>query len=217
VSHVVLFVRHAQRELPDRLVGWKPGVHLTEEGRRQAKALGERLAPVPLVACVSSPLERCVETAEAILEGRKRPALEIDEAVGEARLGSWEGRPLAWASKRKEWMSVQAVPSLARFPGGESLREMQQRALDAVERIRLRTPRGVIAIVSHEDPIKALVASYLGLHLDLFQRIAIAPASVTAVALGRFAPRLLRLSDTGNYESLVPKPRPKPKPARSGR
>lgn len=207
----VLFVRHAQADVkPGRLSGWTPGVHLTEEGARQAKALAQRLAPIPLAAVYTSPLERCRETAEAIVDGRRIEPV-VEEEIGEVRYGSWQGKNTKALVKTDLWRVVQLVPSQAVFPRGESLRELQRRSVDAVERIRVRHRRGVLVVVSHADTIKAMTAHYLGLHLDLFQRIVIANASVTAVAFAGGFPRLLRLSDTGSYEELVP---PKRRPQR---
>lgn len=208
---VLLFVRHAQTDFhPGRLAGWTPGVHLSEEGHRTAKALAERLAPVKLVALYSSPLERCLETAEAIAAGRTRPTIEIEAGLGEVRYGSWQGRPYKVLARTELWKMVQLVPSQAAFPGGESVRELQGRAVEAVERIRARHRRGIVAVVSHADTIKVVAAHYLGMHLDLFQRLVIGHASVTAISLGRGFPRLLRLSDTGTFEELVQARRRKP-------
>jgi probable phosphoglycerate mutase len=213
VSLAVLLIRHAQADVkPGRLTGWTPGVHLTEEGRRQAKSLGERLRNVPLQAIYCSPLERCQETAEAIAEGRKLE-IKTEPEIGEVKYGSWQGRKMQSLAKTPIWRVVQMVPSQARFPGGESLLELQQRGVAAVEILRQRHKQGVVAVVSHADTIKATTAHYLGMHLDLFQRLVIANASVTAFLFGQGVPRLLRLSDTGSYEDLVPvKPKPKPKP-----
>lgn len=202
---LVLLIRHAQTEFPaGRLAGWTPGVRLSEEGRRQAKALAERLAPVPLAAAYSSPLDRCVETAEAVLAGRPRPRLVIEEDVGEVQYGRWQGRPMKQLAKTKLWRTVQLVPSAATFPGGESVRDLQHRSVAALERIRERHDRGVVAVFSHADTIKVVAAHYLGLHLDLFQRLVISNASVTAIGFWGPVPRLLRLSDTGTYDELVP-------------
>ncbi len=211
---LVLLIRHGLAEYkPGRLYGWTPGVHLSAEGRDQAKRLAERLEPVKLSALYSSPLERCCETAEAILDGR-RLTMEIVEELGEVRYGSWQGKTFQSLVKKPLWRTVQLVPSQARFPGGESLLELQTRGVAAVEAIRGRHKSGVIAIVSHADMIKALVAHYLGLHLDLFQRIHIDTASLTAIAFHGAFPRIVKMSDTGDYSSLappVPTPR-KPKP-----
>ena len=215
---LVLLIRHGLAEYkPGRLYGWTPGVHLSAQGRDQVKRLAERLEPVKLNAIYASPLERCGETAEAIVAGRKL-IVETVEGLGEVRYGSWQGRTYKSLMKTPLWRTVQFVPSQATFPGGESLLQMQTRGVLAIEEIRKRHKQGVIAIVSHADMIKAVVAHYLGLHLDLFQRIHIETASLTAIAFmgdvrGAF-PRIVRMSDTGDYSSLAPPvapPRPKKK------
>jgi probable phosphomutase (TIGR03848 family) len=214
---LVLLIRHGLAEYkPGRLYGWTPGVHLSADGREQAKRLAERLEPVKLDALYSSPLERCCETADAILAGRKL-TLEIVEGLGEVKYGSWQGKTFRSLVKQPLWRTVQLTPSQATFPGGESLLAMQSRGVLAVEAIRAKHKKGTIAIVTHADMIKALVAHYLGLHLDLFQRIHVETASLSAVAFTGGFPRLVRLSDTGEYTSLAPpvpapaKPKPKPK------
>jgi probable phosphoglycerate mutase len=205
VSPLVLLIRHATAEYkPGRLYGRTPGVHLSAHGRDEAKRLGERLEVVRLNAVYSSPLERCVETAEAITNGR-RFELRTDEKLGEVLYGSWQGRTFRSLVKTPLWRTVQLFPSQARFPGGgESILELQRRGVEAVDEIRARHRRGVVAVVSHADMIKVILAHYLGLHLDLFQRLNVDTASVSAIAFGAGFPRVLRMSDTGNYESLNP-------------
>jgi probable phosphomutase (TIGR03848 family) len=214
---LVLFIRHGLAEYkPGRLYGWTPGVHLSAEGRDQAKRLAERLEPVKIKALYSSPLERCRETAEAITAGR-RLEMEIVEGLGEVRYGSWQGQTYRALMKKPLWRTVQLMPSQARFPGGESLLELQTRGVAAVEQIRKRHKNGVIAIVSHADMIKAIVAHYLGMHLDLFQRIHIDTASVTAIAFHGAFPRIVRMSDTGDYSSLAPPVPPRPAKPKASR
>lgn len=203
---LVLLIRHATAEYkPGRLYGWTPGVHLGAHGRDEAKALAARLEPVKLVAAYSSPLERCRETANIVLEGRKLD-LRIDEDLGEVRYGSWQGRTFRSLAKTPLWRTVQFLPSQARFPGegGESILEMQTRGVQAVERVRLAHKRGVVAVFSHADMIKVVLAHYLGLHIDLFQRLHVDTASVSAILFGTGFPRVLRISDTGSYEGLAP-------------
>lgn len=211
MSPLVLLIRHGTAEYkPGRLYGWTPGVHLSAQGRDEAKLLAERLEAVRLKAVYSSPLERCIETAEAISAGR-RLEVRVEERLGEVRYGSWQGRTFKSLVRTPLWRTVQLVPSQATFPGGESLLELQRRGVEAIEEIRARHRRGVVATVSHADMIKAILAHYLGLHLDLFQRLSVEPASVSAVALGDGFPRVLRISDTGTYESLNPPSRPRKK------
>jgi len=200
----LMLVRHAKNDwVGDRLAGWTPGVHLNEEGCQQAEALGARLAHLPLTAIYSSPLERAVETAQAIAAHHNLPVQTLED-VGETRYGEWTGALIKELVKTELWPVVQVYPSGARFPGGESLRETQARAVAALDALRDAHPgeSDVVVVVSHADVIKAAVAHYMGLHLDLFQRLAISPASLSVIQFVKFGPRLVCLNDTGQ----VPEP-----------
>src|SRR5215217_9561531 len=200
---LLLLLRHAVTDHTGaRLSGWMPGLHLTEQGREQAAALAGRLAAVPLDALYASPLERCQETA-AVLAKARDLKVETLEDLGEVRYGDWTGRTIKELAKEPLWKVVQATPSAARFPDGESLYEMQARAVLAVERLREAHPGQTVAVCSHADVIKALTCHYLGMHLDLFQRVVVSPASVTAFAFGP-VPYLVRLNDAGGNADLAP-------------
>lgn len=200
----LLLVRHAVTDQTGkRLYGRQAGVHLSDAGRAQAGELGERLAPLPLVALYTSPLERCLETARAIASGRRlRP--RVVAGLTEVDCGDWTGRTYASIRRSKAWRRFRASPSTARFPGGESLAEVQRRVVGVLERIAARHPSGAIAVVTHGDPVRLALAHYAGVHLDLFQRIEAAPASVSAVALTDGPPRILRVNETGGLADLVP-------------
>jgi len=208
VSTVVL-VRHGLTELTGPvLAGWTPGLHLDERGRAQAAAVAERLRPVPLAAIVSSPLDRCLDTAQALLAGRDGLALEVDERLGECRYGDWTGREIKALAKDPLWRVVQQHPSAAVFPGpeGEALAQTSARAVAAVRDwdVRLGADATWVAC-SHGDVIKAIVADALGLHLDLFQRIVVDPCSVTVIRYTGTRPFVVRLNDTGGgVEALLP-------------
>lgn len=205
---LLLLIRHALTDATGRsLTGWTPGVHLSEQGRGQAQALAQRLVPVPISAVYSSPLERCVETADPVA-AQKRLSVTTADDLGEVRYGDWTGRTLAQLSRTRLWKTVQSSPSNARFPNGESLLEVQERAAKGIGLIAARHARGVVAAFSHGDVIRLLLAHYSGVHVDLFQRLVISPASVTAIALGDGVPRILRVNDTGAVADLIPaKPR----------
>lgn len=198
----LLLIRHATNDwVGERLAGWTPGVQLNKEGRAQAAALARRLADVPLAAIYSSPLERTMETAQPLAEAHSL-TVQVREGLGETRYGLWTGRALKELKEEDLWLVVQVYPGGARFPEGESLRETQSRMVAALEAIRDSHPGQSVAVVSHSDPIKMAVAHYLGLPLDLFQRLVINPASVTVLAFTRFGPRLLLLNHVESLPSF---------------
>jgi probable phosphomutase (TIGR03848 family) len=202
----VLLVRHGLTAMTGPvLAGWTPGVHLDDRGREQAAALAERLRAVPVAAVVASPLERCQETAAALVAGRDL-ALETDERLGECKYGDWTGQELKKLAKDPLWKVVQAHPSAARFPGGEALRETQARAVEAVRSHNERLGADATWLaVSHGDVIKSLVADALGLHLDLFQRIQADPCSLTVIRYTPVRPFVVRLNDVGGaVDDLLP-------------
>jgi probable phosphoglycerate mutase len=196
----VLLIRHGQNDWvnKNRLAGWIPGVHLNQEGRKQVEELAERLSHLPLKSVYSSPLERCMETAKIVANTHGLKVVS-HEMVGEVRYGKWEGKALKkLVNKKPEWFAVQHYPSRFRFPKGESLREVQHRAVTALEGLAGKHEEEMIAVVSHADVIKLILAHYLGVHIDLFQRIVVAPASVSVVALMKDgAMRVLRVNDDG--------------------
>lgn len=198
----LLLVRHAVNDwVGERLAGWTPGVHLNEEGRAQASDLARRLAEAPLAAVYSSPLERTLETAQA-LAGPHGLEVQVREGLGEVRYGEWTGRSLEELRKEELWPVVQVYPGGARFPGGESMRESQARIVAEIDGIRDAHPGQTVVVVSHSDPIKMAVAHYAGVPLDLFQRLSVSPASVTAFAFTRFGPHLLCLNHTASLPSF---------------
>ncbi|MEU0397304.1 histidine phosphatase family protein [Streptomyces sp. NPDC006208] len=207
----LILVRHGRSTANTSgvLAGWTPGVLLDERGAEQAAALPERLARVPLVAAVTSPLERCRQTLQPLLDARPELEPVSDERIGECDYGDWSGRKLAELADEALMEVVQQHPTAAAFPGGESMRAMQARAVDAVRDWNARIDaqygeHAAYVMCSHGDIIKSIVADALGMHLDLFQRIHVEPCSITAIRYTRTRPFLLRLGDTGNFASLVP-------------
>ncbi|MCA9970181.1 MAG: MSMEG_4193 family putative phosphomutase [Anaerolineales bacterium] len=196
---IIIFVRHGENAWvkKNRLAGWIPGVHLNKKGHQQAAGAAERLAGMPVKAIYSSPVTRCVETAAYIADVHELPVHQLDD-LGEVRYGKWEGKKIKKLAKKKSWHAVQHFPSRFRFPKGEALREVQFRAVQAVEQLNKQHKDEIIVLVSHADLIKMVLAHYLGVHLDLFQRIAVSPGSVSILALGKQAGvQILRLNDTG--------------------
>jgi probable phosphoglycerate mutase len=200
----LLLIRHATNDLHKDgvLAGWTPGVHLNQTGRAQAEALAQRLVSVEIEAIYTSPLERTRETAEIVAAPHELPVITRD-GLGEVRFGRWTGEPLDKLRRRRLWRAIQFTPSSARFPGGESFYEMQTRVVTELEELRSKHPKQTIVAVSHADVIKAVVAHYAGVHLDLFQRLIIGPASLTVLVLDGPMPRLVCMNDTGHLRSVV--------------
>lgn len=202
------------------LAGRTPGVALDELGRAQAAGLPRRLAPLEPAAVVTSPLQRCRETVRPLTGERPGLAVHTDDRINECDYGDWTGRKLAELSDEPLMATVQHHPSAAAFPGGESMRAMQARAVEAVRdwNARIEAEHGADAcylMCSHGDILKSVVADALGMHLDLFQRISVSPSSATVIRYTPLRPFLLRLSDTGELGSLAP-PRAEPPDADGG-
>jgi len=195
----VILVRHGRSSAnaSGMLAGRLPGVKLDEHGRGQAQRAGERIAPVPLAAIVSSPLERCRQTAKLLSVGLpSAPAITTERGIIECDYGEWQGRPLKELAKEKLWSTVQTQPSAAAFPGGESLLNMQARSVEAVRRHdavveAAHGPSAVWVAVSHGDIIKSVLADALGMHLDLFQRLHVDPASISIIRYTATRPYVL--------------------------
>jgi probable phosphoglycerate mutase len=205
VSRLVL-VRHAvTAQTGPLLSGRLPGIDLSDEGRGQAAALAERLASVPVAAVYASPIERTTQTAAAVAARHQLEVRALD-GVLEADYGEWAGQKLADLAKTDLWKVVQRTPSRASFPGGESLAAMQARTVAALDAVVAAHTGELVVVVSHADPIKAAVAHYTGVHLDLFQRIVISPASVTTFVFSEHGVALLKCNDTGTLDELKPPP-----------
>jgi probable phosphomutase (TIGR03848 family) len=207
----VILVRHGRTtaNASGVLAGRTPGVELDDVGRAQAERTGERLAAVPLVAVVSSPLERCRQTAQLILDRQEgSPVAPVDDGITECDYGDWQGRTLKELSTEPLWATVQGQPSAVTFPGGESMATMQSRAVAAIRRHDAAVeaehgPGAVWVAVSHGDIIKSVLADALGMHLDLFQRIAVGPASVSIVRYGTARPEVVASNtDSGDLSWL---------------
>lgn len=203
----ILLVRHGHTDVAGkRLTGWTPGVRLNDVGRAEADRLVERLDGVPVDAIYSSPLERCKETAAPLARAR-RLSVRVRRGLLETGYGEWTGRTIAQVRRTKEWRTVELAPSAMRFPGGESLLEVQARAVAEVHRIARAHPRATVAVVTHADPIRLVVLQMAGSNVDHLQRIVVDTGSVTALLLDDGLPRLLKVNDTGDLSSLRPRPR----------
>jgi probable phosphoglycerate mutase len=201
----ILLIRHGQNEYvkSGRLAGRLPEIHLNEIGRKQSQNLAEILASIRLQAVYSSPLERTFETALPIAQ-KQGISVETREGLAETIYGRWEGQKLQTLQKRKLWPMIQSSPSLVRFPDGESFAETQARIVLELDQLREkhRAKKSVIACVSHADPIKLAVAHYIGIPLDLFQRLVVEPASINVLAFSDHGTRLVRLNDTSANRNL---------------
>lgn len=187
-------VRHAvTSHTGKKLSGWMEGIPLTEEGKIQASATADAMQRIPLKAVYSSPLDRTAQTARAIARPHGLTVKSL-RGIGEVDYGKWTNRSLKVLMRTKLWTTVQQWPSGARFPDGESIREVQIRAIAAIERITEEHTSGSVCCVSHGDVIKLVMAHYLGVHIDLFQRIVVAPGSISAVALSDRGPMVLGLN-----------------------
>ncbi len=194
----ILLVRHGQTPTTGQVLpGRAPGLHLAEEGKQQAEITAANIAELKQVDAVyTSPLERAKETAAPIAKARGLRT-KVNRGLLECDFGAWTGKQLKDLFKLPEWQTVQRAPSTFRFPEGESFTEMQTRMVGALDRLRAAHPGGTIVCVSHADTIKAAVAHAMGTHLDLFQRIVISPASVSAISYGAGGPVVLAVNSTG--------------------
>lgn len=211
----VILVRHGRTtaNAAGTLAGRLPGVRLDDTGAAQAARAGERLSAIPAAAIVTSPLERCRQTARAIMHAQSDPRrLTTERAITECDYGEWQGRPLKELAKEKLWSTVQTQPSAAAFPGGESMSAMQARAVAAVRRHDAAVEAGhgadaVWVAVSHGDVIKSVLADALGMHLDLFQRLHVDPASISIVRYTGARPYVLATNThDGDLAWLAPRP-----------
>jgi probable phosphomutase (TIGR03848 family) len=202
----LLLVRHGENDYlkKGRLPGRTAGIHLNERGREQAAALAQSLGKLPIKAVYSSPLERAVETAEPIAQALK---LEIQLAPGllDTHVGKWEGAELKKLYKKPLWKIVQASPSRVRFPQGESFLELQARVVNAIESIQAAHKNEFVAVIFHADPIKLVVAYYLGLPMDSFQKLNVDAGSTSMLALSDSGARLIALNLKPPFEFKLPK------------
>jgi probable phosphomutase (TIGR03848 family) len=204
----LLLLRHGLTGMTGPVLsGRTSGIHLDERGKKQAAAVAERIAAVPLAAIVTSPLERCLETAQFVRDAQpKPPELQVDERFIECGYGDWTGRPIKELTKDPLWKVVQAQPSAVRFPNGESLPEMAARSVAAVRDWDARLGADAVWVAcTHGDVIKAIVADALGLHLDQFQRIVPDPCSLSIIRYTATRPYVVRVNDVaGDLAGFAP-------------
>ncbi len=208
---LLLLIRHGENDYvkTGRLAGHTPEVHLNERGQKQAAELGEALKDLPLAAIYSSPLERAIETAQPIA-AKRGLEIQVRPNLIESKIGEWQGQELKALQKLPEWKIVQNAPSRFRFPGGESFAEMQTRLISEIESInRAHKEQDVVALVFHADPIKLVIAYYLGMPLDHFQRIGCDTASVSMLAMNNTGVMLVKQNLRPPFQIHLPEPQKK--------
>lgn len=178
------------------MMGWMPGWHLNGNGQRQVAKLSERLAARPIHAIYTSPLERAIETATAVAMRHGLVPQPVED-LGEVHMGEWEGLSMAELDRRDDWKRFNTYRSGTRCPGGELMAEVQTRMVRQLGALQARHPAETVAVVSHGDPLRSVVAFYLGIPLDLMMRFEIDPASVTVVEAAEWGPRVLCVNITG--------------------
>ena len=198
---IFILIRHGETDYNKKMhiAGRLPGIHLNKKGRQQAQALADRLCSLPIKAIYSSPLERTLETAEPLA---RVVNLEVIPLPGflETDCGEWQGQSIKKLRRLKSWQSVQQRPALFHFPGGEWIGECQHRMVQEIEALRLQySPQDLLACFSHADPIKQLIAYYLGLPLDNFQRLAVDTGSVTVLQVNEGGSRLIMLNHSLSF------------------
>ena len=197
----ILLIRHGENEYvaKGRLAGRLPGVHLNDFGKKQAQAIAKSLGQTPIKAIYSSPLERCIETAQPLAG-----VLEVDiiprEGLLEIDFGSWQDKTLKSLRRRKLWETVQRNPSRMQFPNGETFSNAQMRVTQEIEALRkLHSPQEIIACFTHSDVIRLALAYYIGTPLDLFQRIVVSPASISTIHLGEMGVQIFNMNQNLSF------------------
>jgi probable phosphomutase (TIGR03848 family) len=193
---IFLLIRHGETDYNKKMyiAGRLPDVHINKKGRQQAQVLADKLASLPIKAIYSSPLERAMETAEPLANALKLEIISLSGLL-ETDCGEWQGQSIKKLRHQKLWQSVQQRPALFHFPGGEWIGECQHRMVQVIETLRLKhSPQDLLVCFSHADPIKQVIAYYLGVPLDNFQRFTIDTASITTLQVMESGSRLLMLN-----------------------
>ena len=200
----IVLLRHAHSIANEKnlLAGRTAGITLSKTGEEQAKDLIARLGAIQFDQVAISPLQRCRETIDPWLTSTgAKSRIVVDDSISEVDYGSWSGKTLSSLRRKAQWKVVQDFPSQMTFPEGESLLEMQGRALSGFYRLNAVKGKGPRLLVSHGDVIKSIVAHCLGMHLDQFQRLVIEPASLTIIDTDSGTSRLVRFNDAKGFLS----------------
>ena len=200
----IVLLRHAHSIANEKnlLAGRTAGITLSKTGEEQAKDLIARLGAIQFDEVAISPLQRCRETIDPWLTSTgAKSQIVVDDSISEVDYGSWSGKTLSSLRRKAQWKVVQDFPSQMTFPEGESLLEVQGRALSGFYRLNAVKGKGPRLLVSHGDVIKSIVAHCLGMHLDQFQRLVIEPASLTIIDTDSGTSRLVRFNDAKGFLS----------------
>lgn len=198
----LLLIRHGHNDAVGQwLAGWRPGIHLSDQGLEEARRLVDRLSGLRIDAIYASPLDRTRETAAPLARDRGMPIHEVPE-VGEFRMGEFDGQRFDALNANERWRRFNAVRSVTRAPGGELMLELQSRVVGALLNIADAHAGGSVAVFSHADPIRAAILYFAGMPIDFFHRLDVAPASLTAIALRPDGPAIVRMNDTGDLQGL---------------
>jgi len=191
----LLLIRHGENDFlkTHRMPGQLPGIHLNDIGRAQAEAVANTLKSQPIKAIYASPLERAVETAEP-LASTKKLEIQLVDALKDTDIGKWQGRSLKALNRLKYWRVVQFAPARVKFPEGETFYQTQARVVQALDVICQKHKKDTVTVVMHADPIKLVVAHYIGLPLDQFQRLRVDPASITTLEINEMSALLIGLN-----------------------
>jgi broad specificity phosphatase PhoE len=195
VTTTFYLVRHAAHDnVGGFLAGRTPGIRLGEAGRAQAARLGQRMASEQFDAIYASPRERTQQTAQAIAAARQLPVHTAQE-LDEVDFGAWSGKTFDVLNADPAWRQWNTIRSLSRTAGGESMLDVQRRALGLLERLGRDHDGARLVLVSHADIIKTVVSHVLGLPVDAWPRFDIGPASISTIVVGDWGAKLWTLNE----------------------
>lgn len=195
MTATLLLIRHAMHtDYGERFTGRTDGVPLSAAGESQARALGERLAAEPIAAVYSSPRERTRATAEAIADPHGVPVRDVD-ALDEIDLGDWTGKRIADLDGTPDFVRWNEQRATTCPPGGERIAAVADRAESFARQAAEEHEGQTVALVSHADVIRALIARCLNLDFDNLLRFEVGPASVSKLLFGDWGSKLLTLNE----------------------
>ena len=194
-----LLIRHGHTDwIGKAIAGHTPGVGLSENGRQQVAALPRRLSAFPISAIYASPLQRTCETAEPLASALNLPVQHRPGLI-EVNFGEWTGWTMEELDRDPRWKRFNTQRSITRAPRGDLMLDVQSRMVDELEELRVRHTTETVAVISHQDSIKAAIANYAGIPLDLFHRFEIQPASVSILRFADWGPQIVTINNTGEF------------------